>query len=460
MNWTVEDAARLLGAGLERSSREPVTSVVVDSRRAAPGSLFVALRGETLDGHDFVTHALRAGAAAAVTQRPVPDAPGPVLVVSDPVAALARLAGWARDALDPIVVGVTGSTGKTSVKDFLASVARRGYATAASERSYNNEIGVPLTLLSAPPGTEVVVCEMGSRGAGHLRQICEYARPVVGVVTNIGVTHYEQFGSRDAIADAKAELIESLPDGGTAVLNADDPLVAAMARRTEANVVTYGTGPVAWLRAERVRLNRLGCARFALVRGFEAAEVELTVAGRHHVHNALAAAAAGLALGIPLFECRAGLQEARASPWRMEVHEAGDVIVVNDAYNASPTSMAAALETCGAIVPPHGRLVAVLGYMAELGDIEEAEHLRIGRLAAARAKQLIVVGGAAAGIAEGARGAGLEDVRVAEGRDEALGLLAVRAGDVVLIKASRVAGLERLGDDLLGHLREGASWPT
>jgi UDP-N-acetylmuramoyl-tripeptide--D-alanyl-D-alanine ligase len=384
--------------------------------------------------------------------RPALDRAGaplrPLLVVEDPLAAVRALGAWVRDVVDPIVAGITGSTGKTSTKDLLAAVAGVRFRTVAAERSHNNELGVPLTLLATSEDTEVLVCELGARGPGQIRDLCTYVRPQIGVVTNVGVTHYEQFGSVDAIVAAKSELAASLPEGGVAVLNADDPRVAGMAGVTPADVLTYGLAAGAWLRGEAVEVDARGRPSFRLLRGHDHRAVRLGVSGRHQVSNALAAAAAGLALGMSLDEVVTGLEQARSSPWRMEVTERGGVVVVNDAYNANPTSVAAALGTCAAMVPPGGRLLAVLGYMAELGDLERPEHERAGALAAQAAQRLVVVGERAAGLATGARLAGLDDVVVVPGAAgvdgvlEALGEL--RSGDVVLVKASRVAGLERL----------------
>ena len=463
MKLTLGEVARISGATLVGGATgTPVTRISVDSRRAGPEALFVALPGEFADGHSFVEAALAAGAAAAMVTRPAEGTAGaplePVLVVEDPLAALRALGAWVRDVADPIVAGITGSTGKTSTKDLLASVAGVKFRTVAAERSHNNELGVPLTLLSLREDTEVLVCELGARGPGQIRDLCAYVRPQIGIVTNVGVTHYEQFGSVEAIVAAKSELVASLPEGGVAVLNADDPAVAGMAGATAAEVLTYGlaggAAPSArlWLRGEAVEVDRFGRPSFRLVRGHEHRRVALGVSGRHQVANALAAAAAGLALGMSLDEVSLGLERATSSPWRMEVTERGGVVVVNDAYNANPTSVAAALGTCAEMVPPGGRLLAVLGYMAELGDLEAREHERAGALAAQVVQRLVVVGERAAPMANGARLAGLDDVVVVPGSSgvdgvlEALGDL--RPGDVVLVKASRVAGLERVAPSL------------
>lgn len=450
MRLPLEQVARISGGAASGESRGEVTGVSVDSRAVRGGDLFAALKGDIFDGHDFVDHALRAGAAAALVSRPPPAAPGPLVVVPDTLQALARLAAWNRDVLDPIVVGITGSTGKTSTKDLLAAIVSRKFRTVAADRSSNNEIGVPLTLLKARSATEVVICELGARGAGQIRSLCDYVRPQVGIVTNVGVTHYEQFGSRRAIADAKGELIRSLPEGGTAVLNADDGLVAGMGRRAGIEVLTFGGSPNATVRFEHVRLDRLGRPTFRLVFGVRGVHVELAASGAHQVANAAAAAAAGVALGLSLDECRAGLEQALLSPWRMEVQAAGGVVVVNDAYNASPASTEAALTTCVKMVPPGGRLIAVLGHMAELGELERAEHERIGALAAGLVSRLIVVGERAGGIAVGARASGAAAVALVPDAEAALEEVGIPGpGDVLLVKASRVARLERVAEGLL-----------
>jgi UDP-N-acetylmuramoyl-tripeptide--D-alanyl-D-alanine ligase len=445
LNLRLSEAARITGSELrygDGSGR--ARGAVVDSRLVRPGDLFFALEGEWLDGHDFAADALRRGAAAVVVRRELSGL-GPQLVTTDPLSALVALAGWVRDLLDPVVVGITGSVGKTGVKDLLASITSRAMPTAASPRSFNNEVGVPLTLLATKVQTRVVICEMGTRGLGQIKALCELARPQVGIVTNVGVTHYEQFGSREAIAEAKGELIRFLPEGGAAILNADDPLVMGMASRAQAEILTYGVSERAWLSAQRVNADRLGRATFRMVRDREAVWVTLPVSGGHQVSNALAASAAAVALGLSLDDCRIGLEAAVMSPWRMQVEEAGGVVIVNDAYNANPTSVASALTSCAAMTVGGGRLVAVLGYMAELGKIEVAEHRRIGALAASLATKLVVVGSRAEPIALGARDAGMTDVALvpdAPAAARAAGDL--QPGDVLLVKGSRVAALEHL----------------
>ncbi|MDQ4149453.1 MAG: UDP-N-acetylmuramoyl-tripeptide--D-alanyl-D-alanine ligase, partial [Actinomycetota bacterium] len=432
MNLKLVEAARVMGGALIPAGEVArIRGAAIDSREVKPGDAFFALEGEWRDGHDFVGDSFRRGAAAAVVRREIPGAGGPQIVLPDPAEGLRVLAGWVRDVLDPVVVGITGSTGKTSVKDLLFSILSRRAPTVASPRSFNNDLGVPLTLLSSKTETRFVICEMGSRGRGHIKLLCDLARPQVGIVTNVGVAHFEQFGSQDAIAAAKAELVQSLPEGGAAVLNADDPLVMGMGSATHAEVFTFGRSPDAWVRAESVSTDRIGRPTMRMVRGREGVWVTLLASGAHQVSNALAASAAALALGLSVEDCREGLESAAISPWRMEVRTKAGVTFVNDAYNANPTSMASALSTSSGIAGSSGRLIAVLGYMAELGELEVTEHRRVGALAASLASKLIVVGERARPIASGATEAGMEDVRVVDDAESALEAIGpLRPGDV------------------------------
>jgi UDP-N-acetylmuramoyl-tripeptide--D-alanyl-D-alanine ligase len=425
-----------------------VAGASTDSRAIRPGTLFVAVRGDRVDGHDYVDDAFRRGAAGALVAREEART-GPTVIVSDTRAALLELAREERDALAGTVVGITGSTGKTSVKDMAGAVLGTRFQVHASPRSFNTEVGVPLTLLNAPEGTEVIVCEMGSRGRGHIAALCAVARPQIGVVTNVGLAHMEMFGSPEAVAEAKAELVEALPRGGTAVLNADDPVVRAFDARTDARVLRFGTSPDADIRGEDLALDPGGRPSFTLRTPAGSERVELAVPGEHMAWNALAAATIGIALGLSAGECAAGLKEARVSDWRMQVTDgASGIRVINDAYNANPSSMAAALKAARWIAR-EGRCIAVLGEMAELGAIADVEHERVGELVARLGiEHLVVVGDGARLIAVGAAREGVESERVTrcatvEEAVEAVRALA-RAGDVVLVKGSRVAGLERV----------------
>jgi UDP-N-acetylmuramoyl-tripeptide--D-alanyl-D-alanine ligase len=428
--------------------------VAVDSREVQPGDLFFALPGDTADGHAYVGDALARGAVAAVVRRGWREAAGSLIEVGDPGAALMDLASDERRHLSATVVGITGSTGKTCTKDFTAAVLSRRFRVVASAASFNNEIGLPLTVLRAGPQTEVLVCEMGSRGPGHIRLLCQVARPDVGVVTNVGVAHMELFGSPDVLRDAKAELPESLPEDGVAVLNADDPVVSAYAWRTPAKrVVSYGLSRDARVRAGAVEVDReSGRARFQLIAPDGSAAVRLPVPGDHMVPNALAAAAVGWALGVPVGACAEGLSTASVSGGRMELVDATGVRIVNDAYNANPASMAAALKAARWMAGGR-RCIAVLGYMAELGPIAGAEHERIGELVARLGIEvLVVVGEEARPIAVGAQRGGVEPDRITLCENVAQAVESVRRlsrpGDLVLVKASRVARLERVVDAL------------
>ena len=431
-----------------------VSAVTTDSREAGPGELFVARAGEQDDGHRYVADAFARGATAAMVDHV--DDPGggrPYVVVGDPGRALLDLAASERNRLTATVVGITGSTGKTSTKDLTAAVLGRRMRVVASQASFNNQVGLPLTVFAADDRTEALVCEMGSRGVGQIAALCAVARPDVGVVTNVGLAHLGIFGSRENIVRAKAELVEALPSSGVAVLNADDPVVSGYRGRTAARVVTYGLSDGADVRADSVVLDDEARASFELVTDDARVPVRLSVPGEHMVPNALAASACAMALGLSVADCAGGLEEAHVSGWRMEPFTThGGVRVLNDAYNANPTSMAAALRAAR-WMSRSGRCVAVLGSMAELGDAADEEHERVGELVARLGiEDLVVVGDDAAPIARAAVREGMEPehvVLVAD-RDEALAVARrlAGAGDLVLVKASRVAGLERLAEAL------------
>jgi UDP-N-acetylmuramoyl-tripeptide--D-alanyl-D-alanine ligase len=393
------DVARAV-EGLFLGMDAEVSSVAIDSRHVVPGALFVALPGERTDGGRFVPEAFANGAAGVLVRDGL-DVDGPAVSVRSTGEALMMLARDERSRMDANVVAVTGANGKTSTKDMTAAVLGTRFRTHASRESFNNEVGLPVTLLGAAADTEVVVAEMGARHVGDVAILCGIARPDIAIVTNVGVAHLEVFGSWERIVEASAEPIESLGSDGVAILNADDPVVADYAGRTTARVVTFGLAPDADVRAEGVSLASDGCASFLLVRGAERAPVTLAVPGEHMVSNALAAAAAGVTLGVPLVECAEALSHAIVSQWRMETFTTpAGVRVVNDAYNANPESMAAALRAARWMAG-EGHLIAVLGPMAELGPIAAREHERIGELAARiRVDRLIAVGASARSIAD------------------------------------------------------------
>ncbi|NYI07097.1 UDP-N-acetylmuramoyl-tripeptide--D-alanyl-D-alanine ligase [Allostreptomyces psammosilenae] len=471
---TVDEIARAVGGTLHDvpDPTARVTGPVVhDSRQVAPGGLFAAVVGERVDGHDYAAAAVAAGAVAVLASRPVAGEGGagvPAVLVDDVVAALGRLARAVTDRLtDTTVIGLTGSSGKTSTKDLIGQMLGRLGPTVATPGSLNNEIGLPLTALTAEPSTRHLVLEMGARGIGHIAYLTGLTPPRIGVVLNVGTAHIGEFGGREAIAQAKGELVEALPPGdaapgrgGVAVLNADDPLVRAMASRTRARVVLFGESADAEVRAENVRLDPAGRPRFTLRTPEGSADVGLRLYGEHHVSNALAAAAVARECGMTPDDTAAALGEAGAlSRWRMEVVERADgVTVINDAYNANPDSMRAALRTLATMAGGSRTTWAVLGAMRELGEASLAEHDAVGRLAVRlNVTHLVAVGGQeAAWLDMGARNEGSwgeESVLVSDAQ-AAVDLLrnAVRPGDVVLVKASRSEGLEKVADALLADV--------
>jgi UDP-N-acetylmuramoyl-tripeptide--D-alanyl-D-alanine ligase len=427
--------------------------VVIDSRAVRPGSLFAAFAGEQVDGHDYAERAVAAGAAAVLATRPVGV---PAIVVPDVTAALGALARSVVERLGTTAIALTGSSGKTSTKDLIAQVLERKGPTVYPAGNLNNEIGLPLTALRAAEDTEHLVLEMGARYIGDIRYLTGLVPPKVGLVLNVGTAHIGEFGGREQIAEAKGEIVECLPKDGVAVLNADDPLVRAMATRTKARVVLFGEAADADVRAENVRLTQLGQPSFTLQTPTGCSDVTMRLYGEHHVSNALAAAAVAHELGMSVDEIALALSEAGTlSRWRMEVTERPDgVTIVNDAYNANPESMRAALRALAAMGKGR-RTWAVLGQMAELGDEALAEHDAVGRLAVRlNVSKLVAVGGREASWLQlGAYNEGSwgeESVHVSDAQ-AAVDLLRseLRPGDVVLVKASRSVGLERVAQALL-----------
>ena len=452
---TLAQIAELTGGQLSGEPAAVVTGeVVIDSRRAGPGGLFAAVAGERADGHDFASAAVAAGAVAVLATRPVPV---PSVLVGDVPAALAALARFVADSLPAAAIaGLTGSSGKTTTKDLAAQLIERLGSTIAPAGSFNNEFGLPLTVLRADAATRYLVLELSARGPGHIAYLCRIAPPRYGVVLNVGHAHAGEFGGLDQVAEAKGELVEALPADGVAILNADDPRVLAMAARTAARVVTVGVDDrAALIRATDVRLDDLGRPSFTLLTPEGPAAITLRLHGAHIVPDAVAAAALARELGLGLADIADGLCAAVArSRWRMEVHRRRDgVTVINDAYNANPESVAAALRALRHLAQD-GRGFAVLGHMAELGGTSRASHEDVGELAArADLAGVIAVGDEAAPILAGAR-------RVPSWTGEALavpdGAAALDAlsnqlkpGDVVLVKASRAAHLEGVAEALL-----------
>ncbi len=458
---TVDDLVRLTGGRLLARSDHPIRGAAVDSRLVAPGQLFVALPGERTDGHAHLPEAIRRGAAAVLVTRPPADPASlgdvSVVRVADASAALGSVAAGWRQRFTPLVVGITGSIAKTSTKEAAAAVLGATRRTLKTEGNQNNEIGVPLTLLRLGPEHEAAVLEMGMYVGGEIADLAAMAQPSIGVVTSVQHVHLSRIGSLEAVEAAKGELLEALPASGTAILNEDDPIVRGMDRRTAARVLRYGFAATADVRADEVTSEGTVGMRFRLLTLAGARTLQIPTLGRLSVHNAAAAAAVGLAAGMPLDTIAAALAGGWGAPHRAELVRLRGTTVIDDSYNASPGSVTAALDLLAGLP---GRRIAVLGEMLELGDRHAAGHTAVGDVAGRIAELLIVVGQGATGIVEGAHAAGLDASRIhhVADADDALEALRprLREGDVVLVKASRGIGLDRLVDQLRLELGEAA----
>ena len=432
MRFRASDVAHATGGTLFGPD-VALDGVSFDSRSVEKGQLFVAIVAAR-DGHHFVASALRAGAGACLVQRE--PGSGTSIVVADTAEALLRLGRWGRERLDGDVVGITGSVGKTSTKDLARAALSAGRRTSANERSFNNEQGLPVTILGAPEDTEVLVLEMGMRGFGEIARLCEVAQPNVGVVTRVAAAHTERLGGIEGVARAKSELIEALPDNGTAILNADDPYVVPMAALCAGSVVMFGTDQSANFRIQGLTLDALARPHFTLATPWGTTLVTLGVSGAHMATNAAAALATAVVCGVDLHAAADALRVATMSPWRMEIARTpAGALVINDAYNANPASMRAAIETLSTM-SVDGRRVALLGVMAELAD-PVADHLEIARLLDLHGIELIAIGTDLYGVEPAA--------------DPLAALGSVAGDDALLVKGSRVAGLERLAALLLGQ---------
>jgi UDP-N-acetylmuramoyl-tripeptide--D-alanyl-D-alanine ligase len=458
MDLTLDQIARTVG-GRSLGADATASGFAFDSRTLVAGEGFVAIRAER-DGHDFVRDAAARGATLALVDHEVPGLDLPQVVVEDTLRALQALAAEARTQLEGVpVVGVTGSAGKTSTKDLTAAALRARFEVQANAASFNNEIGLPVTILGTPPGTEALVLEMGARFAGNIAELCAIARPTIGVVTNIGLAHAEHLGGPDGVARVKGELLEALPADGLAVITADGDHTDALRARTAARVLTTGFAADADVRASDVRVDDELRATFELHSPWGTApDVRLASRGAYQVANATQAATVALHLGVPLDAVVDALSRAAISAWRMELTPTSDgIVVVNDAYNASPTSMLAALESFSRLAVT-GRRIAVLGEMRELGAIGPAEHARVGeQVGRAGVGVLVTVGGGTDELDAAAAAAGVEVHHVDDTDAAVRAVRAVAApGDAVLVKASRLVGLERVATALL-QPRERAS---
>lgn len=466
---TLGDVVSAMGVAHEGLD-QPIGETVVDSRQVSPGGMFVALPGETLDGHDYVADAFQRGAAVALIQQPLVDdmptldlrerrstvsreeaAPPIALLVNDSLKSLQAIAGYWRRQLDVRVIGITGSVGKSTTKELTADVLEQRYRTLKNPGNLNNEIGLPLTLLKLSEKHQRAVLEMGFYVPGEISLLCDLSLPHVGVVTNVSQVHMSRAGSLEAIVKGKSELVENLPAApeGTAILNFDEPLVKEMADRTEAAVFYYGLDPEADLWASDVEGLGLDGVRFVLHHQDDALHVRVPLLGRHSVHTALRAAAVGLVEGLTWGEIISGLQGAHAQLRLVAVNGPGGALLLDDTYNAAPPSTLAALNLLDEL---EGRRVAVLGDMLELGEFEERGHRIVGGRAAEIVDLLITVGPRAHWIAEEARRAGLAADRIVEVEDSqaALAYLDGKIGsdDVVLIKGSHGMAMDQIVAEL------------
>lgn len=447
MRFTATEIAQILDGELVGPDQE-VRDVSIDSRALNPGSLFVPIVAER-DGHDFIASALENGATCFLTARAdlVPSSEASAndavagIVVNDTGAALTKLGVAARTRLPDLVIGVTGSVGKTSVKDLVAAACGAGARTHANVASFNNELGLPLTLGNAPEDTQITVLEMGARGAGHVAELCQIGRPTIGIVTRVAGAHVELFGSLEGVAKAKGELIEALPNNGVAVLNADDPLVMGMAERASCPVVTFGQDAGDY-RVTNLELDEALCPTFELQTPSGVRSVRLGVAGAHMAVNAAAALAASVAAGIDLDVAIGGIESATISGLRMDITTRSDgLVIINDAYNANPTSVRAAFA--GLLALDAETRIAVLGVMAELGPDSVQLHRDIAEEAVEAGFRVIAVDAAD-------YGPGVEHVGDLSQANDLLAGVAPST-TAVLVKGSRVAELERLANLLIDN---------
>ncbi|GLI29081.1 UDP-N-acetylmuramoyl-tripeptide--D-alanyl-D-alanine ligase [Agromyces rhizosphaerae] len=458
---TIDEVARAVDGRLvdaAHGTRVVAGAVHTDSREVGPGDVFVCKPGEVTDGHRFAPDAVAAGAELLIVEHPL-ELDVPQVVVGDAVVALGALAtevvSRVRASGDLRVIGITGSNGKTTTKNLLRAILSPEGETVAPRGSYNNEVGAPVTMLELTGSTKYLVAEMGASGVGHIARLTRMARPDIGVVLKVGLAHAGEFGGIEQTVLAKGEMVEALADDGVAVLNADDPRVDGMAARTRARIVRFGFGPNADVRASDVVAHAGGTDFHVEVAGVGGADVRFRVLGEHHVMNALAAIAVATELGLALDDIVQRLESVTlAERWRMQLMGGRDgITVINDAYNASPDSMAAALKTLAQLGRAGGRTIAVLGEMSELGEFSGEEHDRIG-LQAVRLgiSQLVVVGAGARRLHITAINEGSWDGEstFVETPEEAFDLVSSMAGpgDTVLVKSSNAAGLRHLGDRL------------
>ena len=456
ISFTLRQIADATSARLVAGAPEAhIDRVSTDSRSLEPGDIFFALSGERFDAHDFVPQALAAGASAVVIQRPVEcKGPAGVLLVRDTLTALADLARACRNAMSADFVAVTGSCGKTTVKEMIATVLKPSFSVHVARRSFNNAVGVPLTVLDAPDNCRIVVLEMGTSAPGEIRRLAAIAPPDVGVITNVGPSHLEGLKSKSGVAAAKAELLDGLAPDALAILNWDDRWIRKMATWGEYKIVTFGRSMDADITAKNVRTTPDGIA-FT----FGRTDVSLPVGGKHNVHNALAAVAVGLRFRVPANEIAMRLASFQSPPLRMQKRAVAGVELLADCYNANPLSVRAALEEFCSL-PRSGHSLFVFAGMAELGESSSDLHQRLGRFLSKRPiDHLVAIGPDARVTAEAARDAGMapDRIHLVNDSEQACPLLLslIAPGDRVLFKASRVGRLETLFDDVSSKLAPG-----
>ena len=443
-NVSLGEIATALGAAMPFGGEELVVTngVSTDTRSLTGGELFVALRGDRFDGHDYVGNALQAGSIGALVDDAsvAEGAPG-ILVVDDTLVGLQRLANWWRDVLAIPVVGLTGSNGKTSTKDFTRSVLSQRFKVRATQGNLNNHIGVPLSVLSLTEEDEVGVFEMGMNHPGEIAPLCQIAKPHLGIITNIGTAHIEFMGTRDAIAEEKGALARSLPEVGTLIAPASCDYLPYFTERTKARVLSVGNGR-GRVRAEEIESTPEGMKFKLVIDGLGEKVAQISVSGRHMVTNALLAAAAGRRLGLTIDEIVAGLEATVLTSGRLRSFEKDGIAILDDTYNANPESMRAGIETLAdRKLPAGGRHFAVLGKMAELGELIEPEHRKLGAFAKKHGVVVLSVGQEAKEISVGAG----DGTHFDEREDAAKWLRAnLKAGDAVLFKGSRTAAIEQV----------------
>lgn len=454
MKYSIAELGQATNAKIEYvdAATEFATGVKTDSRKVEPGDLFVAIKGEVHDGHDFVEAAFENGAVAAMVSTPIEDLS---LLVEDTVQGLGKIAKYHRHNLSAKVIGITGSSGKTSTKDLLAATLQQFGKTVAPPGSFNNEIGLPSTILDADKNTDYLVLEMGMRGIGHIDYLCEIATPDVAAVLNVGSAHLELLGSRAAIAKAKSEILGRLKPTGTAILFADDPLVADLAKDLKSKVISFGQSLQADVRISNLHLDKNAKPTFDVSYAGQTNSVALNTVGEHQAFNAAAVIAISIALGLDFSKvCKAICDAQPVSKWRMEVIELPNgITLVNDAYNANPESMKAGLKALKAMAGER-RTWAVLGQMRELGAESDAAHDEIGRLCVRLdINRLVAVGSGAKLIQMGAslEGSWGDESAYVDSVEKAISLLQseLKSGDIVFLKASRAIGLESVASALV-----------